>query len=127
MWSRELLVLLEELPEESSFKQARDLTMRLVEHEEKLLLFHAHGALPDGAKLIAEFVDWTFERKLLARNTRELVALRGDLDNQLDTDLNNLLEPLDALLVARERQKQVENVQGAKRAIRAGLYAYERR
>lgn len=131
MSSRELLVLLRELPETSRFKEATQRTFRVVEavrgdHKGKLFLTPALGRMGPDVKLVAEFVDWTYDRKLLARNTRELAALRNDgRDSQ--PDFTGLLEPLQQILADRAKRKRDEMRARGESFIRSGLYGYERR
>lgn len=90
--SRKLLVILEELPETSLFKIARDRTYRIVRHEGELKTYTPHGVLPDDVELLAEdVVDWTKDQHVQARIARELaVANQGS-----DADFTGLVPPLD--------------------------------
>jgi hypothetical protein len=107
MSSRELLVLLEELPETSLFKIARDRTYRVVKYigseplraddgkittePGDIKLFIPYGALPDNFVLLAEkVVDWTKAEHVQARIARELmVANYGS-----KADFTDLIPPL---------------------------------
>jgi hypothetical protein len=91
MSSRELLGLLEELPEISTFKTARDRTYRVVKHEGELKTFTPHGKLADDVELIAEnVVDWTKDQHVQARIAREL-AIANAHDK---ADFTGILPPL---------------------------------
>lgn len=132
MSSRELLELLAELPETSTFKEASERTLRVVEYrgddEElkgKLLLMPAIGRPPTDVEVIDEYVDWTFDRKLQARNVRELASLRAD-GHDYQPDLTGLIEPLEAILGARRQQAKSNLVAQAKSQIHSGLYGYEK-
>lgn len=89
--SRKLLVLLEEFPENSKFKQARDRTYRIVKHEGEVKAFTPHGALPDDVELLAEsVVDWTQAEHVQARIAREVaVANSGE-----KADFTGLIPPM---------------------------------
>lgn len=90
--SRKLLVLLEELPEKSRFKEARDRTYRLVKHEGELKAFTPYGTLPDGVELVADnVVDWTQAEHVWARIARESAV--GNYG--ADADFTGLIPPLD--------------------------------
>lgn len=126
MSSRELLALIEEFPESSTFMQARDRGRRLVEHDDKLYLFGAQGRVPDDGLLIASYVDWTDERKLIGRAIQEIAAMRAD-GNGYQPDFTGLRDPLSQILMDREVKKRSEVVEAARKSIRDELYAYERR
>ncbi|ORV92803.1 hypothetical protein AWC11_07315 [Mycobacterium interjectum] len=133
MSSRELLELLDGLPETSKFKEASERTLRVVEYQGdnaqlkgKLLLMPAIGRAPTDVELIAEYVDWTFDRKLQARNVRELASLRAD-GHDYRPDLTGLLEPLEAILADRLRKAKADRIARAQSQIHAGLYGYERK
>ncbi|MCV7232761.1 MULTISPECIES: hypothetical protein [Mycobacterium] len=129
MSSRELLALLDELPETSKFKEASERTFRLVEEisgKQRLLLIPAAGRPPKDVKVVATYVDWTFDRKLLARNTRELASLRADRGGP-QPNIAELLEPLDAILLERKAKAEEQLRERAKSHIHSGLYGYERR
>lgn len=140
MSSRELLALIDELPESSKFKEASERTRRIVERDGKLfelaatvkttdgLLFPVE--LPDNAVLVAEYVDWTHDRKLLARQARELAAFRMEArppGQGYDVDFGGLTEPRQAILADRAQRAHAENLRGAKNVIRSALFANERR
>ncbi|GFG74657.1 hypothetical protein [Mycobacterium botniense] len=66
---------------ELKFKEASERTFRVAEYvgedkqlTGKLLRIPAAGAPPKDVKVIATYIDWTYDRKLLARMTRELAA-----------------------------------------------------
>lgn len=128
MSSRELLTLLDGLPDDSKFKEASERTFWIVEYQGddpdlkgKLLEIRALGRKPPSdTELVATFVDWTYDRKLAARTVRELIAARGG------ADFSNLTEPRDAIVAARQAQKDSERLEQAKSRIHAGLYGYER-
>jgi hypothetical protein len=91
MSSRELLGLLEELPETSTFKTARDRTYRVVKHGGEIKTFTPHGKLADDVELIAEnVVDWTKDQHVQARIAREL-AIANAHDK---ADFTGILPPL---------------------------------
>lgn len=136
MSSRELLGLIEGLPEDSDFKKARDRTFRVAERDGKLMLYPAvvidtdgitHPVeLPADAELITQFVDWTHDRKIAARNARETAALRMELRHAgqgYDVDFSGLTEPLHQIVADRQQQAVAENHRGAKSAVRRGLFA----
>lgn len=132
MSSRELLELLDGLPETSKFKEASQRCFRLVEYQGldenygKLYLIPAAGRPPSDVTVLHEYVDWTAERKLLARNTRELASMRAD-GRDYRPDLTGLIEPLHALLAERESQAKDKLRSRAQQHIHSGLYGYERR
>lgn len=133
MSSRELLELLAELPETSRFKEASERTFRVVEYKgddpklkDKLLLMPGYGRAPKDVAVVAEYVDWTYEQKLAARNVRELVMLRND-GRDTTPDLTGLLEPLHEVLAARQRRQRDDRLAQARSHIDKGLYAHERR
>ncbi|WP_157139269.1 MULTISPECIES: hypothetical protein [Mycobacterium] len=128
MSSREMLALLDGLPENSKFKEASERTFRVAEYvgedkqlTGKLLRIPAAGAPPKDVKVIATYIDWTYDRKLLARMTRELAALRADRGAP-QPDIAALLEPLDAILLERKELERAELVRRAKSHISVGLY-----
>lgn len=130
MSSRELLELLAGLPETSRFKEASERTFRVVEYrgedpelEGKLLLMPGYGKPPKDVEVLAEYVDWTYEQKLAARNVRELVMLRND-GRGTTPDLAGLYEPLQEVLAQRQRQKRTRQVARARAHIDSGLYAH---
>lgn len=111
MSSRELLELLEGLPETSRYKEALERTYRVVrycgddpelkaKHGDNNLLMPAVGKPPTDVTVLAEFVDWTFDRKIAARTVRELIAARGQ------DDFSNLEEPLTETLASIEAQEK---------------------
>jgi hypothetical protein len=122
-------VLLDELPETSKFKEASERTFWVAEYkgdkEElkgELLQILAHGRPPSDVEVIAEYVDWTYDRKLLARNTLELANLRADgRDYQPDT--TGLVEPLTAILITRRQRQEAELQLRGRMHIESGLYA----
>lgn len=128
MSSRELLELVEEFPETSKFKEARDRTYRLVEYKGpdpklkgKLLITAAHGPLLPDTVLVAEYVDWTLDRKIAARIAREIAAMRAD-GRDYQPDFTGLVEPLEAILRAREAKAKADRRAAVKARIRADLY-----
>ncbi|TDH57551.1 hypothetical protein E2F47_01930 [Mycobacterium eburneum] len=126
MSSRELLALVEEFPETSTFKEARDRTFRLVERDGKLGLFTGDGKLPQGAQVIARYVDWTDERKMAGRAVQELAAMRAD-GRGYQPDFTGLREPLTEILLERKRKQEAEIRARVHESIRSELYAYEKR
>lgn len=133
MSSRELLELLDGLPESSRFKEASERTFRVVEYrgpdpdlKDALLLMPGYGKPPKDVAVVAEYVDWTLDRKIAARNVRELVMLRND-GRDTTPDLAGLYEPLEEVLAQRERQKRADLVAKARSHIHQGAYAYEKR
>ena len=137
MSSAELLDLLAEFPEDSELVKASGRTYRVVEvpagEERKIVLLSAirldeYGLfeaveLPDDAILIDEFVDWTHDRKIAARNAREIAIMRCERRGaDYDPDMSGLNEPLRAILDSIELKKKRENISGAKSLIRGGLF-----
>jgi len=131
--SRELLVLLDELPDTSKFKEKLERGRRLVEYigydpsieQGSLILMPAHGRLPQDVRVVEEYVDWTLDRKLAARNVRELIAARSYAEG-FKADFTHLEEPLRELLNAREHNKRSGLLAKAREHARRGLYAHER-
>jgi hypothetical protein len=131
MSSRELLVLLDGLPDASKFKEASERTFRVVEHiagdhKGQLSLLRAIGAAPDGVEVIAEYVDWTHDRKLLARNTTEIASMRAD-GRDYQPDLTGLIEPLTQIVAAREQKAEEEFAARAGGFIRNSLHRNDER
>lgn len=133
MSSRELLELLDGLPETSKFKEASERTFRVVEYrgddpelKDALFLTPGYGNPPKDVVVVAEYVDWTLDRKIAARNVRELVMLRND-GRDTTPDLAGLYEPLHEALAQRERQKRADLVAKARAHVHKGIYAHERR
>ena len=128
MSSGELLDLLDELPEDSKFKEAAERTFWVVEYQGddadlkgKLLQIAAIGRKPPSdTKLVATYVDWTYDRKLAARTVRELIALRGG------GDFSNLTEPVEAIMADRQARKDAARVDLGRSQIHSGLYGYEK-
>jgi hypothetical protein len=125
MSSRELLVLLDELPETSAFGEATR-TFHVVEHKGQLLRIRAAGRPPKDVKVVATYVDWTFDRKLLARNTRETALARAD-GRGYQPDLTGLMEPLEMIRAQRVAEAKNRLRVDAQSRIHAGLYGYEKR
>lgn len=131
--SRELLVLLAELPESSKFKEASERGRRIVEYvgddpdleKGSLLLMPGYGRLPADVKVIEEYVDWTLDRKLAARQLREMIAARSYAEG-FTADYTHLEEPLRETMMARERKKRSDLIAKAREHARRGLYAHER-
>lgn len=131
--SRELLVLLDELPATSKFKEAYERGRRLVEYigddpslpKGSLLLMPSYGRLPRDVKVVAEYIDWTLDQKLAARTVRELVAARSFAEG-FKADFTHLEEPLHEAIAARERKKRSDLVAKARAHVARGAYAYER-
>lgn len=126
MDSAELLILLEELPETSKFKEASERTFWLAEGtageiKGKLLKVLARGKPPTDVRVITTFIDWTFDRKLLARNTRELASMRAD--HGVALDLAGLMEPTQEVLQAHLQAQDDQMVDGMENFINTGLYA----
>lgn len=130
MSSRELLALLSGLPEVSKFKEASQRWFRLVEYvgpgelRGKLFRIPGAGRLPRDTELIAEYVDWTHEQKVAARNARELASMRAD-GRDYQPDLTGLIEPLQAILSERRLRADDKMRERAQSRIHAGLYGYE--
>ena len=149
MSSRELLALIEEFPETSRYKEAAERTFRVAEyrgageHKGKLLQFagarplepvsipkaNADGSTwvirPDDLEVVAYFVDWTYDRKLAARQTAEFAALRMELRKPgegYEVDFTGLMEPLQQVLADRQKRAAAANIAGAKSVIRRGLF-----
>lgn len=132
MSSRELLELLDGLPETSKFKEASERTFRVVEYRGPdpelagaLFLTPGYGKPPKDVAMVAEYVDWTLDRKIAARTVRELVMMRND-GRDTTPDLTGLYEPLHEVLAQRERSKRAELAAKARAHVRKGIYAYER-
>jgi hypothetical protein len=123
MSSRELLALIEELPEKSKFREIYERTFRLVEHGGKLKLFPAVGRIPDDAVMVARYVDWTHEHKVQARMVQELAYLRVVNGDKLEPDMTGLLAPLEEILRRRAAERKANQLATVKSTIRAGLYA----
>ena len=127
MSSRELLVLLDGLPETSKFKEASERTFWLAEFtgegelKGKLLQVLAVGDPPTDVKVITTYVDWTFDRKLLARNAREVATQRAD-GNGYYPDLTGLTEPTQEVLQAHQQAQDDKMRDRMADHIRAGLY-----
>ncbi|KLO31898.1 hypothetical protein ABW16_01735 [Mycolicibacter heraklionensis] len=111
MSSRELLALLSDLPETSSFRERVERTHRLVEviedGQSSLRLYSVLTPLPDGAVVEAEFVDWTYDRKIAARTALEVALSRADRGGE-PPSRDGLDEPLVEALRRREQRKQAE-------------------
>lgn len=126
MSSSELLDLLDGLPDDSQFKGVSERFYRVVEKADgEIYLHRAVGAPPAGVKVVAEFVDWTFDRKLEARTVREFASLRAEMrppGQGYEPDLAGVTEPLHAILVERQRAVEAENRKGAKAAYRSAFY-----
>jgi hypothetical protein len=128
MSSRELLVLLAGLPDTSRFKERTERTFRVVERLEgkdkgKLFLRPALGKPEPGVEVIAEYVDWPFDRKLLARNTSEIASMRAD-GRDYDPDITGLIEPLRKILDDHENQREATRIARARKHIDAGLIGF---
>lgn len=130
MSSRELLVLLNGMPSESKWKERTERTYRVVEHLEgpdkgKLFLQPALGKPEPDVEIIAEFVDWPFDRKLLARNTSEIASMRAD-GRDYEPDMTGLIEPLSKILADHENQREAKRIARARKHIDAGLFGFGR-
>jgi hypothetical protein len=133
MSSRELLELLGALPDSSGFKEATERTFRVARYcgnerpelKGKLLHMSALGDAPSDVEVVAEYVDWPFDRKLAARAVRELVAARVD-GTGAQVDFSGLLEPLEMVLLQQQRAAQDAVRERAERHILAGLFGHER-
>ncbi|MDY0112710.1 MAG: hypothetical protein RBS21_00360 [Corynebacterium sp.] len=132
MSSRELLALLDELPPDSKFREAAERTFWVGEyqgggeHHGKLIKLPARGRPPRDVKVVATYVDWTPERKLLARNTLEIAAMRAD-GRDYTPDATGLIEPLAAILAARRREEETRLQGIGADHILAGLHSNGRR
>jgi hypothetical protein len=157
MSSRELLELLEGLPDSSTFKVAVERTFQVVEitaegpHQDTLcqvplgmrLMEITAGehkgklwAAPIGQRLsdvrpipcqlVAEYVDWTYDQKLLARNVRELASMRADGQGYVP-DFTGVTEPLKLILQEHQRSADQRMVNRFEGRIKAGLYGKEGR
>lgn len=105
MSSRELLALLTDLPESSTFRERAERTHRLVEVDGQLRLYSVLADLPPGAVIEAEFVDWTYDRKIAARTALEIALSRADRGGE-HPSREGLDEPLVAALRRRAERKQ---------------------
>jgi hypothetical protein len=127
-------VLLDDLPEASRFKEATERTFRVVEYQGDdeelpkgtLLKLQAIGPPPKDVEVIAEYVDWTHERKLLARNALETACARADGRNY-QPDVEGLIEPLTAILLEREQRARSEFQERGQTHILSGLFGFGRR
>lgn len=132
--SRELLVLLDEFPETSKFKETLERGRRIVEYigynpsmeQGSLLLKPAYGRLPQDVRVVAEYVDWTLDQRLAARQVREQIAARSYAEG-FTADYTHLEEPLREFLNARERNKKSDLIAKARAHARRGLYANHER
>jgi hypothetical protein len=116
MSSRELLVLIEELPEASKFKIARDRTLRVCSFEGKNYTFARAGELPEGVEHFATVVDWTKAEHVQARIAREVAAARGG-----EVDFTGLIPPVEAAIQERAKNKQDDLIERARAAAWAQL------
>lgn len=122
MSSRQLLGLIAELPESSTYRAAADRTMRLcTDPDDGVHLFGAAGQLPQWATPISTFTDWTLDRKIQARIAREIASSRADHTGDAP-DLTGLREPLQQILMNREADQRTKARTGAQSVIRAGLF-----
>lgn len=121
--SRELLVLLNGLPEDSEFKKASERTYRIVKYcgdnpelKGKYLRLKAIGAPPKDCELLVEYLDWTFDQKLQARTVRELAALRPE------PDFTGVTEP-EQIILANLRAQEMQRLDDSFDAhLMAGLH-----
>lgn len=120
MSSRELLALLNGLPDESKFKEATQRTFRVIERKGKLMLTPALGTPPRDVEVIGEYVDWPFGQKLLARNTAEIASMRAD-GHDYEPDMTGLREPLQKILADHENSREAKRIARARAHIDAGL------
>jgi hypothetical protein len=124
--SRELLVLLAGLPDVSKYKEASERTYRVVEYtgegelKGKLILTPAIGPQLPETELVEEFVDWTFDQKLMARTVRELCVANGY------TDFSGVTEPLTLVQQKHAANKAAKLQAKAENFIHAGLYGMEK-
>lgn len=122
MSSRELLVLLDGLPDTAKYKESTERTFRVVQDDKGQLFMHpAIGPPPKDMVVITEYVDWTHDRKLLARNTSEIASMRAD-GRDYQPDLTGLIEPLTQILDDRQREEQYRFTTRAENFIRDGLH-----
>lgn len=133
MSSRELLALIEEFPDDSALVKASARTYRVADVNGSFVIFSAvrldeNGLyepveLPDDAKLVKEFVDWTHDQKIAARHARELAIFRCESrGSDYEPDLAGLKEPLRQILDEIVQRKKNENIEGGKSLIRGGLF-----
>lgn len=121
MSSRQLLGLIAELPEHSTYHAAAHRTLRLcTDPDGGVHLFGGTGKLPDWAIPESTFVDWTLDRKIQARTAREIASSRADHTGD-PPDLTGLREPLHQILMSREVAQRARVRTGAQSVIRAGL------
>lgn len=124
--------MLNEFPEHSKFKERLERGRRVVEYigydpeieQGSLFLKPAYGRLPQDVRVVEEYVDWTLDRKLLARQVRELIAARSHAEG-FTPDFTHIEEPIQEFMAARERQKKSELVAAARAHVRRGAFAHE--
>lgn len=127
MSSRELLVLLEGLPESSKFKGSLERSVRVVRYtgddpelKGKLLKMTGIGPPASDVEVLAEFIDWTHERKMQARLVREIASLRPE------PDYTGAMEPLHTVLSQIHAQEMQQLDDQFDKQIYAGLHGHER-
>lgn len=133
MSSADLLALIQEFPEESELVKSCARTYRVADQDGAYTVYSAVKLdgdglfepveIPEGAKVIAEFLDWTHDQKIAARHARELAVFRCESrGGDYEPDLTGLKEPLRQILDGIVRRNKNENIEGGKSLIRGGLF-----
>ncbi|UVO12809.1 hypothetical protein NM962_01170 [Mycobacterium sp. SVM_VP21] len=126
MSSRELLSLLSDLPEDSTFRERAERTHRLVEVDGQLRLYSVLAELPPNAVIEAEFIDWTYDRKIAARTALEIALSRADRGGE-HPSRDGLDEPLVEALRRRAERKQTQIRDGHRSLVRDAINRGKRR
>jgi hypothetical protein len=133
MSSRELLEILDGLPEISRYKEAAERSVRVVRYtgnkpelrddngRGKLLRVSGIGPPATDVEVLAEFIDWTHDKKIQARIVREIASLRAD------PDFTGVMEPLHAVLAHIHAQEMQQLDERFDAHLMSGLHGYERR
>lgn len=130
MSSLELLELLDGLPETSKFKEASERWLRVVEYigdnpdlKGELLVMSAAATPGPDVRVVAEYIDWTHDRKILARNTQEIISLRVEMRAAFkfpdyEPDFTGLIEPLQVIRDEHKQKPRDDVVAKARRFLR---------
>lgn len=70
--------------------------------------------------LVAEFVDWTHDRKIAARTAQELACLRAD-GRGYEPSVDGLNEPLAVALRERIRRRNEQHRERARTSVRDAI------